>query len=389
MTYQPHPEFARLFKTYTGDPDGIGAHLAHRMDALRADAPLLVSTGSDIVLFPGGGQAAVVESFRNTTRGFIELGGVSHLGTAVAWLVRMRQLDDPTWRADAERLIDQCRRTRAVNSEVHWREAVAVAAWSGLEAKIADVVDYACRVTEDFLVAGLADERLMTFDHLRTSYLDPVGSAAVPVPINDMMVGTFALSFLDIAHRIIGWVQRQDLDWANAMVMIAGRSGRPTAALTWHSNSSCHLLWRASGEQMSPEQLYIAPFAPPLALADLGKGDRLTTLEAQYREIWHTTRASVEVSRLMFQGYPAFTPEFGPPPVLAGDGKGLTQLPALRDPDDRFGAVTLLRYVLEDPSQLVSSAVAYSMIDQLCANGNCPQQVVVPCFTRTEYPARS
>jgi len=60
----------------------------------------------------------------------------------------------------------------------------------------------------------------------------------------------------------------------------------------------------------------------------------------------------------------------------------------LRDPDDRFGAVTLIAYVLEDPAQLVSSAVAYSMIDQLCANGNQPDQVIVPCFTRSSYPAR-
>jgi len=35
----------------------------------------------------------------------------------------------------------------------------------------------------------------MTFEHLRKTYLDPVDSPTVPVPINDMMVGTLCPEF--------------------------------------------------------------------------------------------------------------------------------------------------------------------------------------------------
>ena len=88
MPYSPHSEFSKLYKVYTSDPDSIGKHLTARMSEVTDDHPLLVVTGSDAVLFPGSGKPPVVESFRKSTRGFIELAGVSHLGTAVAWLVR-------------------------------------------------------------------------------------------------------------------------------------------------------------------------------------------------------------------------------------------------------------------------------------------------------------
>src|ERR1700737_1102452 len=84
MTYSPHAEFSKLYKIYTSDPDSIGKHLTVRRSELTDDDPLLVVTGSDAVLFPGSGKPPVVESFRKSTRGFIELARVSHLGTALA-----------------------------------------------------------------------------------------------------------------------------------------------------------------------------------------------------------------------------------------------------------------------------------------------------------------
>ena len=95
MTYSPHIEFSKLYKVYTSDPESMGQHLTSRMAKLTDDDPLLVVTGSDAVLFPGSGRPPVVESFRKSTRGFIELASVSHLGTAVAWVVRLRELSDP------------------------------------------------------------------------------------------------------------------------------------------------------------------------------------------------------------------------------------------------------------------------------------------------------
>jgi hypothetical protein len=314
---------------------------------------------------------------------------VSHLGTAVPWIVRLRELGDPGWRADARRLIERMDAVRAVNSEAHWRDAVAVAAWAGLEAKIADLVDYSCDVTTTYLRRGLADESLLTFGHLRQNYLDPVGSAAVPVPINDMMAATFALAFLDIGHRIIGWLQAQELDWTRAMVLISGRSGRPTAGLTWPTNNMCHLLWQASGRRLPPERVYIAPHAPSFVLADLRDDAQLAVLEREFRRTWLNTRASVELGRAMFEGYPAFRPAIDAAPVVDTATRTMQDLPAVRSPDDRRAIITRLRFVMEDPAQLISNAAAHYVIDQLCACGNRPAEVVIPGFTHTTYPRRT
>jgi hypothetical protein len=389
MAYSPPPEFAQLYKTYTSDPDSLGRHLTERMVAVTESDPLLVITGSDVALFPDSAKPPMVESFRKSTRGFIELASVSHLGTAVAWAIRLRELADPRWRSDTVRLIEQIDRTRDVNSEALWREAIAVPALAGAESKVADMVDYTCSVTKAFLVAGLADESLMNFKHLREHYLEPVNSAEVPVPINDMMVATFALAFLDIGYRIIRWMRDNVQDWGRLMVLLSGRSGRPTAGLTWASNNMCHLLWKASGERLAPERVYIAPHAPSFTLADVQNDEHLARLNLEFRDIWNNTRASAELARAMFEGFPAFEPTTGLAFSASGTGRlTLQEMPPLRSASDRFTAITRLRFVMEDPTQLLANSVAPYIIDQLCESGNRPGEVLIPGFANVEYPKR-
>jgi hypothetical protein len=390
MAYTPPDEFARLYKLYTSDPDSLGKHLTVRMSALSEADPLLVITGSDVVLFPGRGKAPLVESFRKSTRGFIELASVSHLGTALAWLIRLRELEDPVWRRDAGRLIEQLDRTRAINTEQCWRGEIAAPALAGHESKIVDMVDYSCRVTKAFLVAGLADESLMNFKNLRESYLEPVGSGEVPVPINDVMVATFALAFLDVGHRMIRWMREHVVDWERLMVMLSGRSGRPTAGLTWATNNMCHLLWKVSDERLAAERLYIAPHAPSLVLADIANEEQLHKLSAEFREIWNNTRASVDMARSMFHGFPAFETATHSPPSMALNAEStVREMPPLRSADDRFTAITRLRLVMEDPGQLLANCVASYIIDQLCACGNRPGEVMIPGFSDVTYPTRT
>lgn len=388
-TYSPRPEFSALYKIYTGDLDSMGAHLTARMCQLSHDDPLLVITGSDAVLFPGSGQAPTAESFRKSTRGFIELASVSHLGTAVAWLARLRELDDPAWRKDAERLIGQLDRTRQINTAELWCDEIRVPALAGHESKIANMIDYGCAVTKQFLAAALADESLMNFKHVREQYLDPEGSASVPVPINDLMVATFALAFLDIGYRIIRWMREYVHDWDRLMVIFSGRSGRPTAGLSWATNNMCHLLWKASREQLAPERVYIAPHAPSLVLSDLQNEAQLQKLSTEFREIWCNTRASVDLAGRMFDGYPAYDASaVAAPPALEDRSFSVNEMPRLRSPNDRFTAVARLRRVMEDPRQLLANSVASYIADELCSHDNDPTKVFIPGFSDVCYPER-
>src|ERR1700738_3421966 len=105
-TYHPHPSFRSLYDAYTG-PDSTGLHLTRHMVELTRQDPLLVVTGADFVFFPGAGRPPLVEGFRNSTRGFVELTAISHLGPAVAWIFRLRELGYVGWKEEADRLLER------------------------------------------------------------------------------------------------------------------------------------------------------------------------------------------------------------------------------------------------------------------------------------------
>ncbi|HEX4399246.1 MAG TPA: DUF5624 domain-containing protein, partial [Trebonia sp.] len=155
------PELVDLFTTYTASPDSIGAHLARATARETEQDPLLVVTGTDLALYPGGGAGPVIEPYRLASRGFKELAGISHLGPALATLARLRELatrdhedssadssGDDGWRADAARLLAAAKAARAASSAPLWRDQIAVRAFAGREERIAAMIDYSCLLTE-------------------------------------------------------------------------------------------------------------------------------------------------------------------------------------------------------------------------------------------------
>ena len=377
MPYHPDPAFAALFQAFTGNDASIGAGLTRLMMAQTGASPLLVSTASDIALFPGGGAQPEVESFRKSTRGFIELTAVSHVPLALCYLARMRALDPEGAGCDVRMraLIEDAERVRAANSEALWRDHVGLRAFRGIEAKITAMVEYALAVSVDYMRRALADPRLLDFDVLRAGYLE-----ARPRPqagsMNDVMFATFCLAYIDIAYRIGNWLRERNLEWPAAMVLVSGQSGRPTAGVTWSSNNICNLIWQASDGRLPPERLYVAPHAPPFSAADNLPGSAgLAEIEQTCRRIWCHTRASVEVARLMFPDQPA----------SGGVPEAMHDMPPIASIEDRAACVARLRRIMEDPRQLLSNCVADYVVEQLRRHGNRPEAVPVPGFSDLEY----
>jgi hypothetical protein len=389
MPFIHAPEFEQLFKLYTASRDSVGSHLTQTAERAGARGELVVASGTDVAVFPGSGRPPIFESFRLNTRGFVELAAISHLGPALAALIRMRELgpSDSPWRADAHRLIDQLKIVRAANSEALWRDQIAVAAWRSRIGNLVALVDYACVVTSDYLQAALADESWLTFERLRARYLEATEPGSPPIPFNHVMIATFCLTALDISHRMIPWLRSHVLDWERLMVLVTGQAGRATAGLTWSSNNLCHLLARAAEGRLAPERLYIMPHAPDIAASSGAEDDHWRQLEEQYRTLWFNTHVNVELAGRMFDGYPPY--RFTPPQGQAVDRKtkAIHELPAVTSAKDMFALVSRLRFVLEDPRQLISNCVADFMIDQLCANDGRPDDVEIPGFSSIAYPA--
>ena len=384
------PELVDLFTTYTASPDSIGAHLARATVRETEHDPLLVVTGTDLALYPGGGAAPVIEPYRLASRGFKELAGVSHLGPALATLARLRELTgDDGWRADAARLLAAAKAARAANSAALWRDQIAVRAFAGREQSIAAMIDYSCLLTERFLQRALDDPGYLTMAAVRHDYLEgPASQGDLPVPFNRVMIATFYLSGMDIAHRLITWLDVAGVDWARAMVIFAGRSGRPTAGVTQESNSVAGVVRAVSRGRLAAERMFIAPHAPVFPPYDpvAKDGAAAGALESGYRSLWAGLRATSGLAAGMFEGYPRFA-ALSAEPVTIGPGTASVHAkPALNGPGDWLALVTRLRVVMEDPTQLLSGAVTDYASSELVAHANDPSAVTVPGLDGEPYP---
>ncbi len=387
MAANESPELVDLFTTYTAGPTSIGSTLTRTAAADTADAPLIVATGTDFALYPGAGKPPTVEGFRFSTKGFKELAGVSHLGPALATLVQLREkYAAPSWRADTERLLTQVRRSREANSAELWRDTIAVETYRGREQAITDMADYTFAVTDRFLSAALEDESRLNAATLRTEYLEK-GSAEGHGTINHMMIATFFLTGLDISRRIISWFREQEIDWSRAMVVIAGKQGRPTAGVTWNTSSVATMLLGASGYRLPLERLYMAPHAPTFITPLDGDLTEVAALEQPLRQIWSNTRATVELGDLMFPGLPRYTPgHLTLPDISDPSVTEISEMPVIHGANDWRAMTTRLRMVLEDPRQLLSGSVTDFAVSQLVAADNDPAKVTVPGLDNVTYP---
>jgi hypothetical protein len=392
------PELVDLFTTYTARPDSIGAHLAQATARQTEHDPLLVVTGTDLALYPGGGAAPVIEPYRLASRGFKELAGISHLGPALATIARLRELASDTntpsnhddgWRADAARLLDATKAARAASSATLWRDQFAVRAFAGREESIAAMIDYSCLLTERFLQRALDDPAYLTMTAVRRDHLaGPAGHGDLPVPFNKVMIATFYLTGMDIAHRLITWLEVVGIDWERAMVIFAGQSGRPTAGVTQESHSVAGVVRAVSRGRLAPERVFMAPHAPVFPPYDPAKedGSHATAMEPGYRRLWAGLRATSDLAGGMFEGYPRFA-ALSAERFTIGPGTASVHVkPAVKGPDDWLALVTRLRVVMEDPTQLLSGAVTDYASSELVAHGNDPSAVAVPGLDGEPYP---
>jgi len=383
------PEFLRLFETYTANPNSIGAKLNNAALNAGRDAPLIVATGADFVLYPGQGRAPEVEGYRLTTRGFKELTAISHFGPAVASLVKIRELnpDATEWRTETERLLHATEEARAANSPELWRDVIAVPAYRGRETAIANMVQYGCEVTETYLKRALANPETFTAQDMREQFLEARGNlAGAVVPINKLMIATFFLVGLDTGHRVISWFDRHSIDWANAMVVIVGRQGRPTAGVTLTTNAVAAMILGASRHKLGLERIYIAPHAPPFNVTRPINLDEIRSQEEAMRKLWWYTRAMSDLGPMMYEGYPQFVPSKDSRPKLEAGTTEVSEMPQVESPDDWRAFNTRMRVILEDPRQLLAGCVIDYAVDQLQAHDNRPENVVVPGLDGTDYP---
>jgi len=390
-----NPELRRLFTTYSNTKapgrHSIADHLSELSLEEHRDDVLIVATGTDVAIYPGGGARPQVRGFRVNIPGFTELTAVSHFGPAIASIVAIKERGhDELWRRDAEALLEDTRRVREANSTAMWRDDLGVAAFRGREEAIAAMTDYACAIAERYLVRSLADPAYASGATLRVDLLDgdgPTGERPdLPVSCNKIMIATFSLYALDFTHGLIAWLAELDIDWSRTLFAIAGRQGRPTGGTTKSTTNMVRIIDVVSHGRLASERMFVAPHLPVFATPQGDDLDEVIALEEPIR--WQLARvmSSAELAPLMYDGYPAFVepPLYGPD--LAPDATTVTEMPRIRAADDWQTMFTRLRLSLEDPRQLLASGVTDFVAAQLAGNGNDPSAIVVPGLDGEPYP---
>ncbi|KAL6241692.1 hypothetical protein RBB50_011474 [Rhinocladiella similis] len=383
------PEFIDLYMAYTASPGAIGPQLTALISKSTENLPMLVATSSEIVLFPGKGREPSYINFRFNNRGFKELAAISHIGPALASIIKIAALDPTEWRTAATNLLSKVVKTQEVNSVPLWRDQLQVAAFEGREENITAMIDYTCMLTAKYLQAVLEDPRRLTPEFLREQYLEATGTElGASIPINAVMIATFFLVGLDISYRMRIWLQSQNIRWQDAMVLIVGKQGRETAGVTVSSNSIAQGIIQCSNLQLPVQRLYIAPHGPNPKLEGL-KNEDLKQYEAAFRSVWNKTYAAVELGETMFAGYPGFAPQLSNRPTVTPSTLALSEMPEIRDPNDWLTLTTRMRLVLEDARQLLSGCVTDYAAEQLREHSNDIHKVVVPGLDSYQYSLAS
>ncbi|KFH41994.1 Thrombospondin-type laminin G domain and EAR repeat-containing protein-like protein [Hapsidospora chrysogenum ATCC 11550] len=385
------PQFMSLFRVYTGDgaagTTSIGAQYRNGFTELQSSNPLIVASSDAILLYPGDGRDPAYLNYRYGVAGFIELTAVSHLAPAVASLAEIAGFtpNSTVWRASAEALLNATKAAKGANSESLWREKLAVETYKGREDATASMIDYACALTIRLLNTVLAEPEKLTAGWIRKNYLDATeDELGASVPMNHIMMATFFLGALDSAMQTRNAFEPHDIDWKRAMVLINGQVGRETAGVVMRTNTLAQMLLKSNPE-LPVERVYIVPQGTvPNVTAD-SSAEELRAYEPEMRKLWGRHRSYVELSRKMFEGYPAYKVDEGLLPVIDDETEFLSDLPAIGGPDDWLALTTRLRVTLEDPRQPLSGSVADYATRELYEAGWDVSKVVVPGLDGYDY----
>jgi hypothetical protein len=356
--------FLDLFNAYTSSSDGIGTHLTQRVAKENAAAPLVVIYATGMLIYDGG--TPISTPIRQANPGFIELAGISHLGPAIGSLVAAAQAGDDSWIADAPRLAQAIAAVQAANTVAFW-SGLGVAVWAPNIAAIQRLVAYACDLALNFLDRFQNDPERRTFDALVTHFLES-RSDAYPVPYDHVMIATFCLTGLTGTCSALAFFEQHPIDWSRAMAVLAGGNGGPAAALTRCTNHFVDLLAFVSKGRLAPERTFLVPMT-----VDPGDPTLETTLRMQAATLYGRSR----LAAAMFPDYPRFAPAECPESTVTRATRSVSVAPRAASAEDLFAFVARLRFMMEDPTQLLSSTVAVYVLDQLKA-GIAPEAIAIP-----------
>jgi len=390
--YATPPAFRTLYQDFPSSyaPDSIGAMLGSTMQIESGAGPLVLATDTNLYVYDADSRAKLADaSFRLAPNsGFVELTALSHVGPAVAYLAKLKELGRPGWRETLDRLITHIREVRAVNAatEDHWLDRMAQPAFGPNTDAIKALFDYGCWMAGSYLVSVREkDGDGFTTASVGTDFLAASGGD-YPIPFNNVMVGTFILAALTGQYAIHEAIEQAEIDWRDARVVIRAVPGTNyTSSLTKGTQALFPLIHNLSGQAFDEDRILIVPFADirPTVGAETMSEDDFGYYTAF---IWQQAYSRRQIAPVAFPGVETiFLPDRA---ALPGD-YGVT------GPDDIDDFMIRMKHSFADPREALSNTVAFWIAGELFAKDWDPARLDLPGVTHgfpegvSGYPANN
>lgn len=365
-----------------------GTCIADRLALADADdqakTPLVIVTGTELLVYPESGSDATVIAYHDgTDQGFNELTAISHVGPAMGYFAEMKtmgkNIDDEAGKATVNALkkaMTEVQTENAAYGEDYWMNKLKADANPYYFIKVAQMkkmVAHACEHTINYIDKYLAGEEGydFSFESLHKYYYNDLDGT---VGYNQIMVATFALVIVDGTVFLRNQMNAlTDIDFGNAIWMFNGQAGGIGSGMNDGTSSTYAQIRAILGKDFGANSMF-TPYAKPSAddttsatyETDADRATAYKTLGTAYRAQYFNLVARNTVALKMFDG-------------------SVPQLPQAYPTWDDAPAtletlIARMKTCMVDDRQLMSNCVADACGNLLVEGGWDIEKLVLPCF---------
>ncbi|WP_158618507.1 DUF5624 domain-containing protein [Legionella sp. km535] len=388
-TYTTPIQFMNLYFDFTGSDEAdfpknkttIGDYLMQSEQAKNQDTPyngpLVMFLDSSLYIYDQNRKLLYSQLLRtNRTSGFYELTAVSHIGPALAYLAKIKENGDQSWKPAMASLLEDIRQVRVLNSEANdnWLDKANIKSWQPHKQQIQAMIDYALSMAGNYIVSV---QNGAPFDlySLQKNFLD--GNKDYPIPYNSVMIGTFMLTALQSMAEVHDGLVNLHLDWPHAMVIVRNVAGsNVSAGLTSGTNWIIPFINALSNNQIPSDRILIAPYAQ--IKDDIGKDPLPVASYHYYTEaVWGSIYNRSKIAQSVFtQLQTIYMPGR---PTIPGDYQ-------YSQASDITDFMIRLKFSLLDPRELLSNTVGFWMAGEMRHKNWDYSKIEIPGLT-TGFPA--
>ncbi|VEG91444.1 DUF5624 domain-containing protein [Legionella spiritensis] len=397
-TYTTPQAFMDLYFDFTGTgetdfPAGkttISQYLIQSEQTKKAsnpfNGPLILILDSSIYIYDQNRQLLYKKLLRtNRSTGFFEMTAVSHVGPALAYLAKIKENGDDSWKAALTSLLADIKKVKALNAQTsnNWLQQLNIKAWQGHEQQIQAMVDYAMSMAGNYIV-NIQNGATFDLSSVQNQFFN--GNKDYPIPYNSVMVGTFMLTALQSMAEVHDDVVKLKLDWANAMVIVRNVAGsNVTAGLTSGSNWMVPFVHALAGGNLPANRVFIPAYAK--VLPDVGQNPLPESTYNYYvNGVWGSVFNRTQIAGQVFTDLE--TIYLPGRPAIPGDYN-------YSKAGDIIDFMVRLKHSLQDSREMLSNTVGFWMSGELLDKNWDLTKIEIPGLTSgfpegvKQYPSQN